>query len=104
MDFRIDPRTVLNTANQPRTDRKTRDLERLKESCRDFEAIYAMEMFKAMRKTVPDGGLIKKNNAEELFQEMMDMEVAKEAAQGPGLGIATAMYEQMAHLIENRKE
>lgn len=104
MDLRIDPRTVLSNATQPQTSRKTRDLERLKESSREFEAIYAMEMLKAMRKNIPDGGLFEKNTATELFEEMLDTETSKSLTQGPGLGIATAMYEQMAHLIENKKE
>jgi len=103
MDFKIDSRTILSHSTQSSTDRKTRDLASLKQSCRDFEALYAMEMFKAMRKTVPDGGLVKKNSATEMFQEMLDMETAKAATNGPGLGIATAMYEQMADMIENKK-
>jgi len=103
MDFKIDPRILTSNATHQTTDRKTRDLQSLKESSREFEALFVMEMFKAMRKSVPEGGLFEKSMSTEIFQEMLDMETAKAATQGPGLGIATAMYNQMSSLIENKK-
>ena len=81
---------------------KPEDLDGLK--IRVMKSQTAMEMVKAMRKNVPEGGLFEKDNATEIFQEMMDMETAKSITQGPGLGIATAIYEQMAPLIESKKE
>ena len=59
-------------------------------------------MFKAMRKSVPDGGLIEKNMTEDIFREMMDMEIARSASGGEGTGLGRDMYEQLRHLIENR--
>lgn len=103
MDFKIDPRILTSNATQTVTDRKTRDLQSLKKSSQEFETIFLMEMFKAMRKSVPDGGLFEKKVSTEIFQEMLDTETAKAASQGPGLGIATAMYDQMSSLIENKK-
>lgn len=103
MDFKIDPRIHISPATQQTDSRKTRDLESLKESTQEFEALYVMEMYKAMRKAVPEGGLFEKSNAEEIYQDMLDMEMAKEASRGKGLGIAQAMYDQLAPLIENKK-
>lgn len=103
MDFKIDPRALVSNATMPTTTRKQRDLQSLKESSQEFEAIFVMEMFKEMRKTIPEGGLFEKNIATEIYQEMMDMETARAVAKGPGLGIADAMYKQMAHLIEDKK-
>lgn len=90
-------------ATQPIQDRKSRDLDSLKESSREFETMFVMEMYKAMRKAVPDGGLFEKSNATEIFQGMLDLELAKESTKGEGMGIAKAMYDQMASLIENKK-
>ncbi len=103
MDFKIDPRILTSHATLPKVDRKTRDLESLKKSSQEFETLYVMEMFKAMRKAVPDGGLFEKNQSTEIFTEMIDMERAKATTQGKGLGIAEAMYKQMADLIEKKK-
>ncbi len=103
MNFKIDPRTVTSQTTQPNHDKKARDLESLRESSREFETLFVMEMFKAMRKAVPEGGLFEKSMSTEIFQDMIDMETAKSATRGPGLGLATAMYNQMAPLIENKK-
>lgn len=103
MDFSIDPRMVISPITQQPGDRKERDLESLRESSREFETLFVMEMMKSMRKAIPDGGLFEKSQATELFEEMMDMETAKTATSGRGLGIAEAMYRQMANLVENKK-
>jgi len=103
MDFKIDPRILTSHASQQTVDKKSRDLESLRESSREFETLFVMEMYKAMRKAVPEGGLFEKNSATEIFTEMLDMETAKATTQGKGLGIAEAMYNQMAELIEKKK-
>ena len=94
---------LISPQTQPTIDRKQRDLQSLRESSREFEALFVMEMFKAMRKSVPSGGIFEENISTEIYREMLDMETAKAATQGPGLGIAEAMYNQMAPLIENKK-
>jgi flagellar protein FlgJ len=83
--------------------RTDKDLESLRKSCRDFEAIYIQEMYKAMRKTVPDSGLFEKNMASELYKELLDMEMAKATAAGKGNGIGEAMYQQMKDKIAPQK-
>ena len=103
MDFKIDPRTQPSHSTQPVTDKKSKSLESLKKSSQEFETLFVMEMFKAMRKTVPDDGLFEKNSATEMFTEMLDTETAKAATSGKGLGIGEAMYNQMAELIEKKK-
>ena len=103
MDLKLDPRTLISPPTQTSTNRKERDLQALKESSQQFETLYVMEMMKAMRKSVPEGGLFEKSMSTEIFQEMIDMETAKSATRGPGLGLATAIYDQMAPLIENKK-
>jgi peptidoglycan hydrolase FlgJ len=91
------------TGKQPPLSKKDRDLQSLRKSCREFEAIYTQEVYKAMRKTVPEGGLFEKDMASELYKEMMDMEIAKSSASGKGIGIGEAMYQQMKGKIENKK-
>jgi peptidoglycan hydrolase FlgJ len=86
------------------TPKASKNLQALRKSCRDFEAIYTQEMYKAMRKTVPDGGILdNKNMANGLYREMLDMEIAKASAAGKGNGIGEAMYQQMKGKIENKK-
>jgi flagellar protein FlgJ len=80
-----------------------RDLQSLRKSCREFEAIYIQEMYKAMRKTVPDSGLFEKDMASELYREMLDMEMAKTTAADKGTGIGEAMYQQMKDKVGPHK-
>lgn len=103
MDLKIDPRIHISHATQNITDRKARDLESLKKSSQEFETMFVMEMYKAMRKAVPEGGLFEKSNATEIFQEMLDLEITKKSTKTQSLGLADAMYNQMASLIENKK-
>ena len=81
---------------------KRRDLDSLRQSTREFEAIFINEMFKSMRKTIPEGGLIEKEMTEEIFQEMMDMELARNASSGQGIGLGDARFERLRHLVENK--
>lgn len=105
MDLSIDPRVMLSVPTKKLSGdaKKSADLEKLRESTREFEAIYVNEMFKAMRKTVPESGLVKKDSAMKMYEEMMDMELARKTAEGDGMGIGLAMYNQMKGTIENKR-
>ncbi len=103
MNFKIDPRMLISPKLPATSDRKARDLKALRDSSRQLESLFVMEMLKAMRKTIPEGGLFEKNTSTEIYQEMLDMETAKATVAGPGLGIADAIYKQMAPLIEKKK-
>lgn len=87
------------SVKKPADTASIKNLQSLRQSCRDFEAIYTQEMYKAMRKTVPDSGLFEKDMASELYKELLDMEMAKIAAAGQGNGIGEAMYQQMKDKI-----
>ena len=97
MNISIDPRAVLtaDSLKNKATDPKDPELHKLRKSCREFEAIYINEMYKSMRKTIPDSGLFEKDMADTLYREMLDMEMARQTAAGEGMGIGKAMYEQL---------
>ncbi len=71
------------------------DPEALRETSQQFEAIFIQTMFKAMRSTVPDGGLFKKGMSQGAFIDLMDGEVAKSAASQGGIGIGEALFRQL---------
>ena len=106
MNLKIDPRTILpgNTVQNKGETKQAKELQSLRHSCREFEAIYVNEMYKSMRKTVPESGMFeKKGMAEEVYREMLDMEMARQTASGDGMGIGKAMYQQLykLHYQEN---
>lgn len=102
---KVDPALLLTQA--PKTaDGKTagkQDPEALRRTCREFEAIFVQSMFKAMRSSVPDGGLFPKGMAQESFQELMDLEVAKASADQGKLGIADALFRQLSKTGDSDK-
>jgi len=67
----------------------------LLEACREFESIFIFYMFKAMRGTVPEGGLIPRGMGEEIFESMLDEEVARKASQNEDYGLARLLHEQL---------
>ena len=69
---------------------------KLKQACRDFEAIFLDQILKSMRKTVTKTELFGKSTEEDTFQEMMDSELCKAASKTESVGIADTMYRQLS--------
>ncbi len=96
MEPRIDSAQLLSQATtQAPKDPKGRDPEKLKEAAQQFEAIFIQQMFKEMRKTVPDDGLIQRGNADDVYSQLQDLEAAKITAQQGGIGLADLMMQQL---------
>ena len=103
MNIKADPRIINSVASaatkNPSPD-KAKSLKQLRESTRELETMYVYEAYKAMRKNIPDNGLIKKSSGEKMFQEMLDLEMARKAASGKGMGLGEAMYQQLKDKVK----
>ncbi len=98
MNLKIDPgiiQSVSSASQDLPNPKKTKNHQELRESARELEAMYIFEAYKAMRKTVPENGLIEKSTSTKIFQEMLDMEMARKAAAGDGMGLGKAIFEQL---------
>jgi flagellar protein FlgJ len=97
MDARIDSAQLLDQVMTPRTvkSHKGQNPEKLKEAAQQFEAIFIQQMYKEMRKTIPDDGLIQRGNAEDIYAQLQDLEAAKITAQQGGIGLADLMMQQL---------
>ena len=80
---------VLNSAME------SQDEAKLKKACQDFEAIFVNMLLKSMKNTVNEGGLTKKSHAREMFESMLDEEMAGSIAKGRGVGIAEILYDSL---------
>ena len=80
---------------------ETKDLDKLKEASREFEAYFLNTLFKEMRKTVQDGGLTEKSQARTTFEEMLDEEMSKTITKTGGVGLADMIYKNMARVYGN---
>ena len=68
----------------------------LKKATEDFEAIFLTMMFKNMRNTVPDGGLMEKSFGRGIYEEMQDEQMAEEISASGGVGLAKELYQQLS--------
>lgn len=66
-----------------------------KDAAKMFEKQFLREMVKAMRSTVPKNGLIKKNQAERIFQEKLDHEYVEKWGDRGGIGLSDLIYNQI---------
>lgn len=72
------------------------ELQTIKGAAREFEAYFIQILLREMRNTIPDdGGLIPTSQAERIFTEMLDEEIAKEAARAGGIGLAEVIVQQL---------
>jgi flagellar protein FlgJ len=65
----------------------------------EFESIFVNMMLKEMRKTVPKNGLITGGHAEEIFEDLLYDEYAKEISKNSSLGIAEQIYESLTRSL-----
>ena len=90
----IDPITSAGKAPVDKEDAK------LRKACQDFEALLISQMLKAMRETVPKNELFGSREKEEIFQGMLDQELAGQMAKTGSLNLAKLMYAQLSHLAK----
>ena len=64
---------------------------------KDFESILINRMLESMRKTIPKSGLLDSFSTE-MFESMLDQEIAKEMAKGKGIGLAKMVHQQLTKL------
>lgn len=88
--------TRRSTLSHPINNAKAGEEEKLRNLCDDFESIFLKQMMKAMRKTVEKSGLMDGGMGEEVFQDMLDGEVAQDAARSRSLGISDMLFAQLS--------
>jgi len=72
-----------------------RDKQKLKDACREFEALFMQMMYRQMKRTVPESSLLPKSTARRIFEEMLDEELINNAKER-GVGIADILYRQLS--------
>lgn len=71
--------------------------DELMDVCKDFEAYFTEQMFKAMQKMIPESEEVSSytRQIQDYYKEQMVQSFADQSANGEGLGIAQMLYEQM---------
>ena len=60
-----------------------------------YEKYFVKEMMRNMRSTIQEGGFLKANHAEKIFQEQLDDEYSTQANNRGGFGISDLIYQQL---------
>src|SRR3972149_7249490 len=82
--------------NSDVTAREKYDKEKkLRKACADFESLLIYQMFKTMRKTVPESGLLNKISGKDTYEMITDQKLAGELAGKGGLGLQKALFNQL---------
>jgi len=94
----IDIKTEFKQENFSGLNKKTgkNDDAELKKACKDFESVMIHQMLKAMRKTVPEGGILEKSNASDVWESLYDEKISFEVSgEQKGTGLAKFLYEEL---------
>ena len=65
---------------------------RLRAATRLLQGSFYEELFKAMRGTVPDGGVISGSQGQDIFESLLDQRVAEVASMKAEGGLGDALY------------
>ncbi len=74
----------------------SKDDDELKQACESFESYYVQQLFKSMRKTIPESKFLDSGNEKEIYTDMLDEEYSKVISKSHGYGIADALYKQLS--------
>ena len=88
------------------------DDKKLREACQELEAVFANQLLRQMRATVPKSGLMEESAGSSIYLDMLDEEYSKVIAKSrSNMGIAEMLYKQLkqdiiiqeAHLSKNKE-
>ena len=75
---------------------ESKDNEEIKKACDEMETHFITSIFKQMKASVrTDESLIPKGDYEEMFEDYLTEEQAKEMVQAGGIGLSDMMYKQL---------
>lgn len=96
----IVPTLTAPAATDPRDARAGK----LQNTAKQLEGVFVLQMLKAMRATVPKGGVLEASNGEETFTSMLDQKMADKIPAQWKHGLTDALMKQLvARDIEGHK-
>jgi flagellar protein FlgJ len=87
---------VENLKNQLQSDGPKSD-EEIKDLAMQFESIFIHQMIKEMRKSIHKSDLLNSFSLE-MYESMMDEEIAKEMSKQKGIGLGDVLYRQLSKI------
>ncbi|MCL6518706.1 MAG: rod-binding protein [Armatimonadetes bacterium] len=76
--------------------------QKLRKACKEFESVLIHQLLTIMRQSIPKTDLFGDRREEELFNSMLDEEIAKQISLTNPLGIADMLYTQLSKTHNNK--
>ena len=73
--------------------------ERLRNAAHDLEGVFVSHLFKAMRATVPQDGILPADSGQDTFTEMFDDKIAEMSAHRSNRGLGEALYRELSRRL-----
>ena len=96
--------TATAASNGVAPDTRAAQLEKLKGTAGQLQGLFVQQLFKAMRETVPDEGIVNGGNGGEMFQSMFDEKIAEKAPTQWHHGIGSAILSQLARRLPSAED
>ena len=87
--------TPIRPAGLPEAPGSSTEDARLQRVARQLEGVFVQQLFKAMRETVPEGGVVDGGTGEQMFTSMMDEHLADQLPGQWHHGIGEALIRQL---------
>lgn len=98
--MQIAPINVHGAATVP----ANREDAKLRKACQGFEALLVQQMLSAMRQTVEKSDVFGSREKEDVFQGMLDQQMADEISRTGTMGIADMLYAQLSKINEQKTD
>jgi flagellar protein FlgJ len=72
---------------------------KLRKASHDLEGVFVNELFKAMRDTVPEDGILSQDSGQEMFTSLMDTRLSETYAEKSQSGLGEALYHQLSRRL-----
>jgi len=83
--------------------RQQRNAE-LRKACKDFESVFTYELLKSMRKTIDKCELFHGGQGEEIYESLLDQELAKNMSGYGSNSLSEILYQQLSRLDSSLQE
>lgn len=74
--------------------------QKLRKVTKEFESYFLLYMLKAMRKTIPESGMLKGGPGKDIYTDMMDEEMARKMSGTSNGSLADKLYRSMEPQLE----
>lgn len=100
--YNANNQTTSKLENKLNTDMTKATDDELMDACKQFEAYFLEQMFKAMMKTVPKNEDMSASSSSlmDYYSDEMMKELAADSTENNSLGLAQTLYEQMKRNYE----